>query len=294
MNPILIVIPILMILMFDLGLGLKLSAFRELIKNPRSVLLGLTGQIVLLPMLAFALGHLFHLDPLLFLGLMLIACSPGGSSSNVFSMLAGGNVALSVLLTTLSSVITLFTLPFIMDASIAYLNTGQDVSVTLPVGRLMAQNFVVILLPLLLGAMVSWRFPNAGKGIQAVLNRCAFSLLMVLISIFFIQHWATIWDNLFVLGPCSLLLILCSILIGLVLASLFKIKGADKRSIVIEIGMQNAAQAIAVASSPFIFNNSIVAIPAIVYALLMNIVLLSYLRIVRRGDYSPSKLSTGC
>lgn len=294
MNLILIVIPILIILMFDLGLGLKLSAFRELVKSPKSVLLGLTGQIILLPLVAFALGSLFNLEPLFFLGFMLIACSPGGSSSNVFSMLAGGNVALSVLLTTLSSVMTLFTLPLIMNASIAYLDARQDVSVALPVGRLMAQNFVVMLLPLLLGGAVKWRFPHAGKSIQVVLNRCAFPLLMVLISLFFIQHWDTIWSHISVLGLCSLLLILCTIFIGLGLASWFRVRGADRRTIVIEIGMQNAAQAIAVASSPFIFNNNIIAIPAIVYALLMNIVLLCYLKMVRKGDQSPSILSQSC
>lgn len=270
--------------MFDLGLGLKLSAFRELVKNPKSVILGLIGQIILLPVVAFVLGNVFNLDPLFFLGLMLIACSPGGSSSNVFSMLAGGNVALSILLTTLSSVITLFTLPLIMNISIGYLNASQDLTVALPVGKLMAQNFVVMLLPLLLGWAVKWRFPNAGKKIQLVLNRCAFPLLMILISIFFVQHWETIWNNISVLGLCSLLLIFCTILLGLGMASWFKVQGADKRTIVIEIGMQNAAQAIAVASSPFILNNNIIAIPAIVYALVMNIVLLSYLKIVKRED----------
>lgn len=281
MNAVLIVIPILTILMFDLGLGLELKAFRELGRNPKSVFIGLFGQIVLLPLVAFILASLFNLTPLFFLGMMLIACSPGGSSSNVFSMLAGGNLALSVILTALSSIITLFTLPVIMDASIDYLNASEGVAVTLPVGKLIMQNLVLMLLPILLGWGVKWRFSNAAKKIQRVLNKWAFPLLMVLISVFFIKHWKTIFDNFPLLGICTTLLLVCTIFIGLGIVYFFKLRGADRRTIVIEIGMQNAAQAIAVASSPFIFNNNIIAVPAIIYALIMNIVLLVYLKIVK-------------
>ena len=111
MNTIFIVLPILTLLMFDLGLALRPADFRLLAERPKAVFVGLTGQILLLPLIAWAVASGFHLAPLFFLGVMLIACSPGGSSSNVFSMLAGGDVALSVSLTAFSSIITLFTGP---------------------------------------------------------------------------------------------------------------------------------------------------------------------------------------
>ena len=111
MNTIFIVLPILTLLMFDLGLALRPADFRLLVERPKAVFVGLTGQILLLPLIAWAVASGFRLEPLFFLGVMLIACSPGGSSSNVFSMLAGGDVALSVSLTAFSSVITLFTGP---------------------------------------------------------------------------------------------------------------------------------------------------------------------------------------
>ena len=99
MNTIFIVLPILTLLMFDLGLALRPSDFRLIVERPYAVLAGLIGQIIFLPLIAYLVGRLFGLEPIFFLGIMLIGCSPGGSSSNVFSMLAGGDVALSVSLT---------------------------------------------------------------------------------------------------------------------------------------------------------------------------------------------------
>ena len=117
MNGILIVLPILTLLMFDLGLVLRPNDFMLVFKQPKAIIMGLAGQLILLPLLAFALAEIFHLEPLFYIGIMLIACCPGGSSSNVFSMLAKGDVALSVSLTALSSIITLFTVPRMTKAA---------------------------------------------------------------------------------------------------------------------------------------------------------------------------------
>ena len=106
-----IVLPILTLLMFDLGLSLKFEDFGKVFRSPWPIVVALLGQLVLLPLIALGLAAAFRLPPVFFIGLVLIACCPGGSSSNVFSKLAGGDVALSVTLTALSSVITLFT-PF--------------------------------------------------------------------------------------------------------------------------------------------------------------------------------------
>ena len=114
MNTIWIVLPILTVLMFDLGLTLRPKDFYWVLTRPKAFIVALTGQLVLLPIIAIGIGYLFHLPPVFFIGLVLIACCPGGSSSNIFSKLAGGDVALSVTLTALTSLITLVTLPLIM------------------------------------------------------------------------------------------------------------------------------------------------------------------------------------
>ena len=280
MNTIWIVLPILTVLMFDLGLCLKLQDFARVVKAPKAVLLALFGQIVLLPLIALGIGRAFGLTPVFFLGLILIACCPGGSSSNIFSKLAGGDVALSVTLTALSSLITLVTVPLVM--AWATRAAGAAVGITLPVGNLLKQNLLLMLLPVLLGIGVNHFRPKAAAAIDRVLSKAAFPALMVLISVFFLQHYRTIFANMATLGLCVTLLIVLSAGSAAGLSRLFRLDGRQRRTTVIEVGMQNAAQAIAVATSPFIFNNAEMAIPAILYSLMMNVVLLIYVGVVRR------------
>lgn len=278
-NSILIVLPILTVLMFDLGLTLHWSDFVRIVKRPKAMLLGLFGQLVVLPFVAMGIGSVLRLPSVFFIGLMLIACCPGGSSSNVFSKLAKGDVALSVSLTACSSIITLFTLPLIMQIATSQL--GEAVGITLPVGNLLKQNLVTMLLPIVVGILIRRYFENAALKIDKVLSKCAFPALMLLAGIFFVQNKRAIIDNFGTLGLATGALIILSILVAVGFDVLFHLQKTEKRTIVIEVGMQNAAQAIAVATSPFVFNNASIATPAIVYALLMNVVLLTYVGVIK-------------
>ena len=282
MNPIIIVLPILSLLMFDLGLTLKLEDFGRLLHRPRAVLVGLIGQLVILPAVAIMLVSFLNLDPLYALGVVLIACCPGGSSSNVFSKLAGGDVALSVTLTALSSIITLFTIPIVLSIAVQQSGAAVDGTIHLPMGNLIVQNIVLMAVPILIGAFMKWRWPEAAQRTDAVLSRIAFPALMLLAGIFFAQHYNEIIANFGQLGLCVLALILLAILVAAGLSWIAHLGGTVRHTIVIEVGMQNAAQAIAIASSPFIFANDLIAIPAIIYALLMNVVLLIYVAVLRK------------
>ena len=275
-----IVLPILTLLMFDLGLTLKFEDFGKVFQRPWPIVVALFGQLVLLPAIALGLAWAFKLTPVFFIGLVLIACCPGGSSSNVFSKLAGGDVALSVTLTALSSVITLFTIPFIMSWATSMV--GESVGISLPVGNLIKQNLVLMLLPVLLGIALHYAWPVAAEKTDKVLSKLAFPLLLALITVFYIQHHKTILANIGVLGLCVTALILVAIGCSALLSRLVATDTRQRRTVVIEVGMQNAAQAIAIASSPFIFANEQMAIPAILYSLMMNIVLLTYVFVVRR------------
>ncbi|MBQ9202225.1 MAG: bile acid:sodium symporter family protein [Bacteroidales bacterium] len=276
-----IVLPILTLLMFDLGLSLKFEDFGKVFRHPWPIVVALAGQLVLLPLIALGLAWAFKLTPVFFIGLVLIACCPGGSSSNVFSKLAGGDVALSVTLTALSSVITLFTIPLVMSAATSLV--GESVGISLPVGNLVKQNLLLMLLPVLLGIGLHYVWPQGAEKTDRVLARLAFPLLLILITVFYVQHHRTILDNLGILGLCVTALILLAIGCSSVLSRLVRAGAAQRRTVIIEVGMQNAAQAIAIASSPFIFANEQMAIPAILYSLMMNIVLLVYVWIVRRA-----------
>lgn len=284
MNTIWIVLPILTLLMFDLGLTLRLEDFGAVLRNPRPVAVALFGQLVLLPVIAIGLAYAFGLPPVYFIGLVLIACCPGGSSSNVFSKLAGGDVALSVILTTLSSIITLFTIPVIMR----YVTTvaGTSIGITLPVGNLIRQNLLLMLLPILLGVASHYLWPAGSDKMDRILTKLSFPLLMVLITVFFIQHHDTILENLPVIGVCVAILIVAAVTCSSLLSRLVRNSARQRRTVVIEVGMQNAAQAIAIASSPYIFGNEAMAVPAILYSLMMNVILLCYVVIVRRDDKS--------
>ena len=278
-DSILIVLPILTVLMFDLGLSLRVSDFIDIFRKPKAMLAGLCGQLLLLPLIALFIGTTCKLQPEFFIGLMLIACCPGGSSSNIFSKLAKGDVALSVSLTAFSSIITLFTLPLIMKVTTTHI--GETVGITLPVGNLLKQNLFTMLLPIVAGICLRRFAEGVSLKIDKVLSKCAFPALMLLAGIFFIQNKTVIISQFKTLGLATGGLILSSVLVASVICLILRLRMKERRTIVIEVGMQNAAQAIAVATSPFVFGNSVIAAPAIIYALLMNIVLLSYVAVAK-------------
>ena len=276
--------PILIVLMFLLGIDLSKEAFANVAKQPKAVLLGLVGQIVLLPLIAFAIAWALKLPPIYFMGLVLVACCPGGSSSNVFSMLAKGDVALSVTLTALSSIVTLFTLPVIMAFVTDFVSSSNGCDIHLPIGKLLVQNIVLLFVPLLAGSLLRKINPQVASKVAQVLGKLAFPALMVLATVFFLQYRSEITDNFAVLGMSSALLILLAMLCSSGMSRLSGSTAAVRRTIIIEVGMQNAAQAIAIASSPFIFNSGEMALPAIIYALLMNVILLLYVYSIRRKE----------
>ena len=280
MNTIWIVLPILTLLMFELGLNLKIEDFKLFKTRPRPVLAGLIGQIIVLPLLAWLLGRAFGLEPIFLIGFVLIACCPGGSSSNVFSMLAKGDVALSVSLTACSSIITLVTVPLIMEGVTTA--AGSAVQVHLPVGKLLMQNIVLMFLPIVVGIAVRKRWANAANKMHNILSHIAFPALIFLATVFFIQNRDAIIDSFGQLGLSVSVLILLAMGSGALLSHSMSLTGKERRTIVIEVGMQNAAQAIAIASSPLVFNNDVIAIPAIIYALMMNVILITYVAIIKR------------
>ena len=274
--------PILIALMFLLGIDINKKAFTDIVHNTKAVLLGMVGQIIILPMIAFSIAWLLKLPPVYFMGLVLVACCPGGSSSNVFSMLAKGDVALSVTLTALSSIITLFTLPVIMEFVTAAVSDISGVSIELPVGKLLMQNIVLLFVPLFAGSLFKHFCPEPAVKVRKVLGKIAFPALMTLAAVFFLQYKKEIAENFASLGLSAAMLIVIAMVCSSCISRIGRFSDAIRRTLVIEVGMQNAAQAIAIASSPFIFNSGEMALPAICYALLMNVILLTYVYFIRR------------
>lgn len=278
-NPIFIVIPILFLLTFNLGTKLKITNFKQLYYSPKAVLIGLFSQIIILPLFAILIGKFFALSNIFQLGLLLIAASSGGSSSALFTYLIKGDLELSILLTTCSALLSIFTLPFwlfiVFQSEITYL-------ILL---KIIGQNLILCLLPLILGFYIH-KYSNNNKLYLCILNKLnalIFPLLILVTTLFFIQHFATLQTS----GLTLFISVLCLIISAMSFIyiinfvdyfNLFKLNNAaQKRTLVIEVGIQNAAQAITIAISPLTFNSEILAIPAIIYALLMNFVLIFYI-----------------
>ncbi len=275
-NPILLIIPILAILMYGLGAELRYTHFTAFLRQPKALIFGLIAQLLFLPLVAFFLIFLFNIPNPYAMGILLLALSPGGSSSNAFTHLAGGNVALSVSLTAISGVVTVFTIPLIL---MLYMNSQELIN--LPIGNMLLQNIVIMLLPLILGMLTLHFKPKWAMRAATFVKSKGMFMLLFLALIFFFDNRKLIITHFTSIALVLFLLIVITTSLGLIIGNLLKLPSPDKKAIFVEIGMQNAAQAIALACSPIVFNNSEMAIPAIIYALIMNLFLLSYLAIVR-------------
>ena len=161
-------------------------------------------------------------------------------------------------------------------------DVGSAVTVHLPVGKLVMQNLVLMFLPIAVGIAVRKKWEKASDAMHRVLSRIAFPALIFLAGVFFFQNRDAIIDSFGQLGLSISVLILLAMGCGALLSRAMRLTGQERRTIVIEVGMQNAAQAIAIASSPLVFNNDVIAIPAIIYALMMNIILITYVAYVKR------------
>jgi len=281
MNALFIVLPVLILLMFTLGLELRPADFTRVFTRPRAATAGLLTQLVGLPLVAFAVAKLLGLSPVFAVGLVILAASPGGASSNVFTMLARGDVALSVTLTAISSVLTIFSIPVLVNlAMVTWFEA--DTVLRLDIMRVLLQNGVTILLPVAAGMILRSRRQRTAEKAHALLRRASLPLLILMIVVFVAQQWRVLAANISTLAFATLLLILITMGLGAMLGAGLRLPEAVRRTLLIEVGMQNAAQAIAIAASPFLLNDFAFAIPAVVYAVMMNVVLLTYLALLRK------------
>lgn len=281
MNSLFIVMPILIFLMFCIGLELRLSNFKLILKQPKSIILGTLSQLIIHPLIAWFLLSFVNIPDEFKIGIILIASCPGGASSNAFSFLVKGDVALSVLLTSLSSLLSIFTIPIIISSYI-YFSIGDSLSFNLPFFKLLMQNVVFLLLPIVFGMLLNRYKEEFAKKLSLWTKKLPIYLLLILITAFFIENMDVIIQNFSKLSILIFILVIGVMLISYFIALVFKIKTEQRKAIVIGVGIKNAAQAMLIATSPIILNNSEIAIPAVLYALIMNIIILVYVAVNKR------------
>ena len=241
-----IILPlVLALIMFGMGLSLTKQDFLELAKEPKPVIIGLFGQLLLLPILAYGVAILFGLSQHLAIGIMILATCPGGTSSNIISHLARVNLALSVSLTAVTTLVCVFTTPLIIQFAINQFDENPAESFSL-LSTTLGLIFIT-LIPVLLGIFVRHKYPTQAISSEPFFRRLATSFLIFMVVAITYQERANILESLsHVLLP-SITLNLVAIATGLILGITFKLVKCDCVTLGIEVGVQNSGMAILIA-----------------------------------------------
>lgn len=257
----------LAIIMLGMGMTLIPSDFTRILKKPKAILIGLANQLVLLPIIGFLLAIVFKLNPIMAVGLMILATCPGGPTSNLITQVSKGNIALSVTLTAIASILTVFTIPFILSYALAYFGTGTAVTIELPILNTILQIMVITIIPISLGMLIR-RFKTDFANRMEKPMRIASTVIFILVFIAAIfANLDNIGNAMREVGLVTLLLNILTMGLGYATARLFKLKIKSAISITVESGIQNGTLALVIANS--ILNNPEMGIPTIAYAIWM-------------------------
>lgn len=277
------------IIMFGLGLDLTGADFRRVGSQPRAVLVALTCQLLVLPAVCFGLVVLVDLPPLLGIGMLLLAASPGGTTANLFSHLFRGDVALNITLTAINSIIAIGTLPLITNLAIDYFDESESVS--LPLSEVV-KVFVLILVPVGLGMAVRTRRPSFAAAMDRPVRIASAVILAVLVLGILAGEADRVGDYLADVGLVAALFCAISLVVGYVVPRALGVREGQAIASSFEIGVHNGTLAIFVAESILEVNE--IAVPAAVYSLLMFVMAAVWGVLLTRvsGQRDPSSAAT--
>jgi len=262
-----VILPLsLFLIMFGIGLSLRIADFTNVFKAPKALAVGLIGQMILLPAIAFGLAIGFQLPPEIAVGLIIIALAPGGATSNMFTYLFKGDVSLSISLTAVVSLITPFTIPLITALGMVYF-MGNSTEFSLPLGKTIVQLLVITLVPVGLGMLILKRWPAAANRMETVLKWFSIAFLFLIIALIVLKNRENMLDFFAQAGLVTLILNLVVLLLGYNLARLSRLSHAQSICIGFEVGIQNGTMALVVAGT--LIGNATMMIPAVAYSLLM-------------------------
>ncbi|MBL9020347.1 MAG: bile acid:sodium symporter family protein [Myxococcales bacterium] len=255
------------VIMLGLGLSLTLADFKRVIVYPRAVAIGLGCQMLILPAVCLGIAHAFGLGPQLAVGLMLLAASPGGATANLFSHLAKGDVALNITLTAVNSVLSLITLPLIVNFSLEHF-LGEGRSIPLQFSKVM-QVVAVVLVPVAIGMLIRSRKPSIADRLDKPVRIISAVFLVLVVGSAIAKERANLGEFFQQVGLAALAFNVASMAVGYVVPRLFRVEAKQAVAIGMEIGIHNGTLAIAIASSPSLLNDPVMAIPPAIYSLIM-------------------------
>jgi BASS family bile acid:Na+ symporter len=258
----------LAIVMLGMGLSLVPEDFKRITRSPKAVAVGTLCQVLLLPLIGTLITLVVPMQPAIAVGLIVLAVCPGGPSSNLITYLAKGDVALSVTLTAVSSIITVFSIPIVTNLALQHF-LDESAAIALPIGSTMLQIFLITLLPTAIGMSIRHQFPNIARRLEKQMSRLAVGLLALIIILLLVREGSKLPGFLVQVGIGVVLLNLLAMLAGFFTGKLFRLSLAQQICIAIEVGIQNGTLAITITAG--LLNDPDMAVPAAVYSLLMYV-----------------------
>ena len=271
----------LALIMLGLGLGLTIQDFTRVAKQPKDFLVGLICQLILLPIIAFILIKIFNTPMELALGVMIISAAPGGVTSNVLTKFANGDVALSVSLTAIISLISIISVPFIVFKSADFLQVSYASSEISMIG-ISLKMFLVVTLPVIIGMLIRKFATNFVSKNTLLIQRISIILFAIVFLAIWIEEWENIISYLSQAGLITLVLNIVMMIMGFYVAKMFASGAKQRKSISLECGLQNGTLAVFVASQ--IFSDIVYLIPTAAYALIMFVTSILFVFFVKNSD----------
>jgi BASS family bile acid:Na+ symporter len=286
------VIPwMLRLVMLGLGLSLTVADFKRVIVFPKAAAIGLVAQLVGLPLTAFALAWIFGPVPTVAVGLVILAICPSGVTSNAYTFASRGDVPLCVTLSAITSVITVFTIPFLTFIALQVF-MGQEQRPELPVLNMLQALALLTLLPVMLGMIIRALWPVIAKKTEEPLRKAVLYLLFVVLGLGVLSSWDTIVSEITSVGFLVITMNILTMGLGFGLARLFRLPTPQVVTITFEVGVQNLALSFAITFN--ILQNPDFAVAALVYAAVMPATALVFVRIARKmlaSDPSPEAVA---
>ena len=256
----------LAVIMFGMGLSLRVEDFKRILIYPKAVGIGLLNQLVLLPIIAFGIAKAFSLPPELAVGLMILAVCPGGATSNLITHLAKGDSALSITLTAFSSLITVFSIPFLVNFSIAYFIPGGEAKQLEVVGTVVSVLFIT-LIPVALGMITLAKAPGLAEKWDQPFRKISIVFFVVIVLAAILKEKENLVQYFIEAGPAALALNLSTLALSFAMAKWTGLPFRQGLTIAIESGIQNGTLGITIAATLLV--NSVMSIPSAIYSLLM-------------------------
>jgi len=273
----------LFLIMMGMGLTLKLNDFKNATLAPWPLTFGTVAQVAVMPVIAYFLAQALQLDPAMTTGLVLIAACPGGTTSNLFAFLGRGDVALSILLTVVASIVTIFTLPFFVSFTMAQV-MDQTVAFELPVVKTMLTLFVIVLVPTMIGMWIKKMAPEFSEKSEKATSVFGFLVLAAVIGALIVQAGDGIGGMLKQAGIAVALLNVLGLVFGLVVGRLCGLTRPQAFTVAVELGIKNGTLALMVALS-LLHSPEMSVAPAVysVFMFLFGILMIFYGRITGVG-----------